>query len=145
MTKEVKKYIIDNYPTGDLDEMILQLKALGARIKKKSSLRAVANMLGVRRKCDKKVESRRQSILKRYQYDRERIALGLPPMTKKIKPYKVTNEQYRMRRFYRVLGYVLTKDDMFSIGINKETSRCKVLEQKGSSIGFSFYGCTDNS
>lgn len=145
MTKEARNYIIDNYATGDLDAMIQHLNTLGTRIKKKSSLRAIAYMLGVRRECDLKVETRRQTVLKRYQCDRERIAAGLPPLTKKIKPYKVSKEQYRMRRFYKLLGYVLTKDNMFSVGINKDTRRSRDLEHKGNTIGFSFYGCTDNT
>ena len=145
MTIEARDYIIDNYPTGDLDEMVLHLKSLGTRINKTSTLRVLASMLGVRRECDLKVEMRRQSVLKKYQRDRERIALGLPPLTKKIKPYKVTKTQYRLRRFYKLLGYVLTKDNMFEIGICKDTRRSKTLEQKGNSLGFSFYGCTDNS
>lgn len=144
MTEEAKNYIIKNYPTGDYDKMIADLQMLGMRISKKSSLQVMANTLGVIR--DKKIrfETRRKSVLKAYQNDRERVAAGLPPITKKIKPYKMTWEQYDFRRFLRVLGYVLTRSDIFSIGINHQTTRSETLEQKGISLGFNFYGCTDN-
>lgn len=145
MTKEAIDYIIDNYATGNLDEMILHLQSLGTRIRKKSSLRCLASMLGVQREDNIKYEQRRNTVIKRYQLDRERIAAGLPPLTKKIKPYKISKEQYRMRRFYKLLGYVLSKDNMFAVGICKDTRRSKPLEQKGTSIGFSFYGCASNS
>lgn len=145
MTKEARDYIIDNYATGNLDEMVLHLQSLGARINKKSSLRCLASMLGVQRQDNIKYEQRRLTVIKRYQADRERVAAGLPPLTKKIKPYKITKAQYRMRRLYKLLGYVLTKDNMFSVGICKGTRRNNSLEQKGTSIGFSFYGCAGNS
>lgn len=145
MKEEIIQYIAETYPNGDLDAMIRHLNRIGAKINNKSMLRSVASILGVKRSKEATKRLRSNSLLRLYQADRERIKQGKAPITKKIKPIRITSRQYNMRQILNIFGYVLTKKEMLTVGYNDSTARDMTLEQKCKKLGFVFYGCTDNS